>query len=251
MNLTKPSQGDTNWTSPVNQNWTDIENALTYGAGLTFQSSTPTQITTDQNDYGFSGGDATYTFQRLSSSSVRNITGFSGGANGRLLVLRNVGSFDITIANQSASSSSANRVITRAGDTIILSPNATILLIYDGTTQRWQEVGGNKSVAEIQWEFAGTLSTDQNLNFGRYRAKSPITLRHFDVNLVIAGTGGSTTIVFKVNGATVATIGVSAGNREATVDATVSLSPGDELWPEISAVASTLPPVTGVFSARS
>lgn len=104
---------------------------------------------------------------------------------------------------------------------------------------------------EVLWGIAGTLSTGQNANFGRYRAESPVRLTSFDVNFVSAGVGGDTVVVFKLNDVIVATVTVPAGSREASVNAVVAIAVNDEIWPEIQSVASTTPPTTAVFRARN
>src|SRR5688572_2182430 len=136
--MNKPSQGDTNWFTPVDNNWTALEKATSTGEGLTINGSTPTQITASQNDYGFSGGTAANILQRLSSDASRNITGISGGADGKQYVLANVGSFDIALTNDDASSSAANRIYTGTGATLTLAPNELVEMVYDSVSSRWR-----------------------------------------------------------------------------------------------------------------
>lgn len=110
-------------------------------AGLTLgteefnvQATTPSQITTHQNNYNPGNG----TFFRLSSSAAWTITGWAGGVNGRLLVLRNIGSFNITLRHQNISSTDINRFICPQAVDVALEPDESLTLIYDATTQRWQ-----------------------------------------------------------------------------------------------------------------
>ncbi len=138
MNLSKPSAGDTDWAGEINQNWTDIEKACTQGEGLTTIASAPPQISADQNNYTFSGGSPAYIFQRLSSDASRTITSIASGADGKHHILANVGSNSIVLANESASGTAANRILTGTGGSITLAPNERVDLVYDATTQRWR-----------------------------------------------------------------------------------------------------------------
>jgi hypothetical protein len=60
----------------------------------------PTQITSNQNNYNPTGL-STATVLRLTSDASRIISGIAGGTDGRLLTLANVGSNDIVLADDS------------------------------------------------------------------------------------------------------------------------------------------------------
>lgn len=94
----------------------------------------PAQITADQDDYDV--GDAS--FIRLDSDASRTITGISQGSDGKHLILVNTGSFNITLANQSASSLAAHRFITGTGANITIGPDERVEATYDATTERWR-----------------------------------------------------------------------------------------------------------------
>ena len=67
----------------------------------------PTAITANQNDYSPTNL-ASATILRISSDAVnRQITGLATGAADRFIVLTNVGSYDITLRHENASSSAA------------------------------------------------------------------------------------------------------------------------------------------------
>jgi hypothetical protein len=101
---------------------------------------TPAQITANQNDYSPTGL-ATSVQLRLSSDAARTITGFALGSEGRILFIVNVGSFNITLANESASSIATNRMITKAD--LILTPNDFAIFRYDNVSQRWRVISTN------------------------------------------------------------------------------------------------------------
>lgn len=99
----------------------------------------PAQITADQNNYNPTGlADAAVL--RLSSDAARNITGLAGGADGRIIIIHNIGSFDIVLVDESASSTAANRFALNANVTI--SADQVAILQYDSTSSRWRAVAG-------------------------------------------------------------------------------------------------------------
>lgn len=95
---------------------------------------TPSQITSDQNDYNPTGL-STASILRLSSDAARALTGLQGGSDGRVLHIYNVGSFNITLTNASASSSAANRF--DFGASIVIGAGQGVILYYDSTASRW------------------------------------------------------------------------------------------------------------------
>lgn len=101
----------------------------------------PSQITADQNDYAPTNLGTSTTI-RLSTDATRNITGITGGADGRILIIHNVGSFNIVLKHANSSSSAANRfTFQNAVDDVIL-PDGVRVLHYDNTTARWRKVSG-------------------------------------------------------------------------------------------------------------
>lgn len=97
------------------------------------RADTPSQITGDQNNY-----PVNYAFVRLDTSGAHTITGFSGGVNGRRVVIANVGSNNLIIAHQGGTSSAANRVITGTGADLTVAADETVEMIYDATASRWR-----------------------------------------------------------------------------------------------------------------
>lgn len=102
----------------------------------------PSQITSNQNDYNPTGLSTASTL-RLNSDAVREITGLSGGADGRIVLIHNIGSFSITLKNSSTSSSAANRFLFSSD--LTLSPNVSVTLQYDSTSTKWRLLGGSGS----------------------------------------------------------------------------------------------------------
>lgn len=111
----------------------------------------PAQITANQNNYNPSptnGGK--YQLIRVTTDASRNITGLAftknwAGAStasphqsGDCYTLVNVGSFNVVLVNQSASSTAANRFLTDTGSDITLIPKESAYFIYDATTARFR-----------------------------------------------------------------------------------------------------------------
>lgn len=94
------------------------------------------QITSNQNDYDI--GAKTGASFAISSDAARDITGIlaTSVADGTLLFIQNVGSFTITLKDESASSTAANR-FALTGD-IALMPDAGVILQYNATSSRWR-----------------------------------------------------------------------------------------------------------------
>jgi hypothetical protein len=115
----------------------------------------PPQIAADQNDYNPTGLSAA-TVLRLSSDAARNITGLSGGSDGRFLLVSNVGAQDLVFKNESASSSADNR-FALTGDLIIAS-GMIALLCYDASSSRWRVAGDGGAV---RWDRGQSLSSGQ------------------------------------------------------------------------------------------
>jgi hypothetical protein len=108
--------------------------SLTGLTALTFAASSPAQITSDQNNYAL----ATNIIHRLSADAARTLTGLTCGS--KFIVISNVGANDLILANQSASSTAANRIITGSGADFTVAADQTILLYYDSTTARWRKL---------------------------------------------------------------------------------------------------------------
>lgn len=98
---------------------------------------TPTQIGANQNNYAPTGIGTASTL-RVSASGAFNITGITGGSIGRLLLLENVGSFNITLTHDDASSTAANRFLLPGGASVVIAPNKSAAISYDATSGRWR-----------------------------------------------------------------------------------------------------------------
>lgn len=123
---------------------------------------TPSQITSNQNDYNPTGWNEKQTILRLSSDASRNITGLIPGSNpkNRHVWIFNVGSNNIVLKDDDSGSSAANR-FALSGD-ITLTPDSSALLYYDSTTSKWRAVASpaSASLAGVALLAAANLFTE-------------------------------------------------------------------------------------------
>lgn len=98
---------------------------------------TPSALTGNANDWNPTGLSTASTI-RFATSAIWSITGLSGGADGRLVTLYNVGSFAAIFPNESSSSTAANRFA--FGNDITVAPNQGLILQYDSVISggRWR-----------------------------------------------------------------------------------------------------------------
>lgn len=117
---------------------------------------TPSQITSDQNDYnptGWNTSSAPYgaSIMRLSTDASRSITSITGGTNGRLSIFTNSGSNDIILKDDDGSSGTSTNRIDAYND-FRVSPGNSVMAYYDGTSNRWRPIGASSPIR-------GTVST--------------------------------------------------------------------------------------------
>jgi len=81
---------------------------------------------------------ASASFIRISTPTANfSITGMAGGLDGRMLVLFNSTTYNMTIANASVSSLPANRILTGTGADIVTVGQGAVTLIYSVNDFRW------------------------------------------------------------------------------------------------------------------
>jgi hypothetical protein len=84
-------------------------------------------------------GMATATVVRLSGNATTSVvTGFAGGAAGRVVIFMNVASNDIEISNEDAGSSAANRILHGQAANVVVEQDESVSLWYDSTSSRWR-----------------------------------------------------------------------------------------------------------------
>lgn len=139
-------------------------------SGLTFQDAvdmagkvsitgdiSPSQITSNQNDYSPTGL-STAAVLRLTSDASRNITSIAGGSDGRILTLHNVGSFNIVLTKDDGATGTAGNRILLTSDTPI-APLQSVTLQYDSTSSRWRRTNWASKQPTRQVLTSGTAAT--------------------------------------------------------------------------------------------
>jgi len=105
---------------------------------INFTPSTPSALGGDVNDWDLGGN----TFVRSTGGAAdRTVTGIVARETGHYMIVTNIGTTNkISYANESGSSSAANRIITATGGTVEVHELESIFLVYDGVSSRWREV---------------------------------------------------------------------------------------------------------------
>jgi hypothetical protein len=107
----------------------------------------PAALGSDQNDWNPTSLSTAQVIRASASTSGIDLTGLSGGADGRLLALVNVGTtYTLTLKDENASSSAANR-FALGGYDLAINPTGAAILIYDATSSRWRVLARHKANA--------------------------------------------------------------------------------------------------------
>lgn len=88
------------------------------------------------NDYEI--GDWTTILRVTPDAAASSLTGLAGGITARNVLIVNVGSTNLTLAHQSASSAAGNRFLAETGADVVLGANDAADVLYDATTERWR-----------------------------------------------------------------------------------------------------------------
>jgi hypothetical protein len=115
---------------------------VTSAGNVAFQKGADYSTIGSTNNVNFGTG----ALFRLTGASAQTITGIAGGADGRMITLVNAAAQSATIANNSASSLAANRIITGTGSNMTLGSGASISLVYDSGASFWRVVGSTSAV---------------------------------------------------------------------------------------------------------
>lgn len=115
----------------------------------------PAQITANQDDYAPTGvGQASWL--RLDTDASRTLTGLSAGRPGEIKTITNIGSNDLVLSHQDASSTAANRFLSYSGADVTVGADESVNIRYDDNTERWRVVklpgasGGGSSASHGQ-----------------------------------------------------------------------------------------------------
>lgn len=159
----------------------------------------------NQNDYSPTGWTTNDTLHRvldLTPTASVIITGLADGADGDLVTIRNSSTNRLVILpDQSTSSSAANRFDFR--NPVFLVPGASVGLIYDGTSARWEAINSSGGIGfgaffDFFEDFTGSLGacgtavsgTGASAQIGTYLQNSterPIGIWQIDTGTTATG----------------------------------------------------------------
>jgi len=116
-----------------------FNNRTDFSVGVSLINNiTPTALAANTDNYGPTGANSSPTW-RISSSSNVDITGITGGSDGRILTLHNIGANTITLKNANTGSLTQNR-FALAADVAMLA-GMSVVLQYDSTSSNWRCIG--------------------------------------------------------------------------------------------------------------
>jgi hypothetical protein len=134
---------------------TDLGASMARSGAIGFSGMiTPAALAANTNDYAPAGGDTAFTW-RISSTVAVNLTGMvATGGQGRLISLRNVGNFPITLTNEDALSAAGNRFDLQGSGganaaALVLNPGRSVLVSLDATINRWRPVSNAWTIADV------------------------------------------------------------------------------------------------------
>lgn len=82
-------------------------------------------------------GSFTY-FEQSANAGPFNITGLTGGENGRMIYFQNPSTNAWNFTHQDAASTAANRIITKTGAAVSIGAGGCGVLVYDSGSSRWR-----------------------------------------------------------------------------------------------------------------
>ena len=136
------------------------------GGGADGTVLSPAQITAWQNNYNPSSWANTVGVLRINSNQFHFLSGLTATSDGHTVRVFNTGTFPIGLYNQNTDSTAANRFSFDDHDVIIL-PQNSVELYYDGTASRWSLAAGWTLNSESQyvskyWNEAFTTAGDNH-----------------------------------------------------------------------------------------
>lgn len=122
--------------------------------------TSPAQLTANTDNWAIA---ATVAVVRFSTDASRNITGVANGADGRILILHNIGSNNAVLKHD-VTSTAANRFYTPNNSDFTLSQNESVALQYDSTSSRWRVLAQADPSAADALAVVGTATASGSAN---------------------------------------------------------------------------------------
>jgi hypothetical protein len=131
----KSDGADATLVRPTNWNDDHVVTDLVVGGLVAWQADEAITIAVNTDNQAV--GASTAVIRMTATGAARNLTGLTGGADGRNLLLLNVGTFDIVLIHD-LTSTAANRFLVPNATNFALPPNSGVHLVYDSTASRWR-----------------------------------------------------------------------------------------------------------------
>jgi hypothetical protein len=133
------------------------------------------------------------------ASAGSTITGIAGGANGRVLLLENIATASITLANDSGSSSAGNRFYCPGGVDYVMDTRSVVVLVYDATDSHWHLVEDAKSAILSFATPAITLGTAAAAGAAGTIIRSDSGIAAFDSTVPVTQASGDAAATGSIN----------------------------------------------------
>ena len=111
-----------------------VDTSYIYGPGFG-DSNVDLRLYINENNYYFL--EEGKTFFRICATANYNLTGMTGGVDGRFVIVCNVCANTVQVIQDSPNSLAPNRILTGGGGTYSLAQDESSLYVYDGISQRW------------------------------------------------------------------------------------------------------------------
>lgn len=153
----------------------------------------PAAIAADQNNYS-AGTLTAFNLVRLDPDAHVSVTGLAGGSAGYIAKVCNVdAAFRVRLANESGSSTAANRITSQDAAGHLIQPGACADLVYDGTSSRWRAPASSPEVVLVlaaDWsESAGTATDVTGMSCATVNGGSYIVTVQGDFDTAATTTG--------------------------------------------------------------
>jgi hypothetical protein len=114
-----------------------MDDALTLGGPLALTNDVANTTTGTQTNITLAALTAVF---RWNGASASSLTSFTGGRDGRILVIQNATAAQTLslLHDDGVTGTAANRLYLPAGATLAVDPNSSVALQYDATSSRWR-----------------------------------------------------------------------------------------------------------------
>lgn len=186
---------------------------------------TPTTLTGNVNNYNPTSLSTSDVLRLATDGGNYNITGIAGGADGRILVLQNIGSGTIILVNASASSDADKRFDITSNVNIRL--NRTAIIQYDSTASRWKLLSsGDADSLRGSAISAGLLASLLDGDFLYWNAGDASWQRIASADVIIADEHIQDVVGAMFTGNTETGINATYEDSDGTIDLAVSAPNG-------------------------